>query len=142
MVLQRTYGAILNVILVGMVTSLFLVGCGYRPPEPEIKVVTKVEKTVVPVVERPKPVNLTDTRIYVVNEDNFESFKEEFKELNGDLAFVALSIRDYENLALNVAELRRYINQQTKIILYYEEAVTDNGDKDESENRTKNGQSE
>lgn len=100
-----------------------------------------MEKTVVPVVERPKPVNLIDTRIYVVNEDNFESFKEEFKELNGDLAFVALSIRDYENLALNVAELRRYINQQTKIILYYEEAVTDNGDKDESENRTTNGQS-
>jgi hypothetical protein len=32
-------------------------------------------------------------------------------------------MRDYENLALNVAELRRYINQQTEIIVYYEEAV-------------------
>lgn len=94
-------------------------------------------------MERPKPVNLIDTRIYVVNEDNFESFKEEFKELNGDLAFVALSIRDYENLALNVAELRRYINQQTKIILYYEKAVTDDdGEQDESSSSTENGPSE
>ena len=94
-------------------------------------------------VERPKPVNLIDTRIYVVNEDNFESFRQEFISLNGDLAFVALSIRDYENLALNVAELRRYLNQQTKIILYYEEAVTDNGDRgNESANSQSNGQSE
>jgi hypothetical protein len=39
------------------------------------------------------------------------------------LAFVALSVKDYENLALNVAELRRFINQQKEIIIYYEEAM-------------------
>jgi len=33
-------------------------------------------------------------------------------------------MRDYENLALNIAELRRYINQQNEVIIYYEEAVT------------------
>jgi|TARA_Y100000033_G_scaffold20475_1_gene19274 hypothetical protein len=49
----------------------------------------------------------------------------EFTEENGELAFVALSMKDYENLALNVAELRRYINQQKNIIIYYEEAVTE-----------------
>jgi len=32
-------------------------------------------------------------------------------------------MQDYENLALNIAELRRYINQQIEIIVYYEEAV-------------------
>jgi len=32
-------------------------------------------------------------------------------------------MRDYENLALNVAELRRYINQQTQVIIYYEDAM-------------------
>tara|TARA_B110000977_G_scaffold199766_1_gene288138 strand:- start:809 stop:955 length:147 start_codon:yes stop_codon:yes gene_type:complete len=39
------------------------------------------------------------------------------------LAFVALSVKDYENLALNVAELRRFINQQKEIIIYYEKAM-------------------
>lgn len=49
----------------------------------------------------------------------------EFKETHGDVAYVALSMRDYENLALNVAELRRFINQQTQVIIYYEDAVSD-----------------
>jgi hypothetical protein len=34
-------------------------------------------------------------------------------------------MRDYENLALNMAEINRYIGQQKNIIIYYEEAVTD-----------------
>ena len=87
-----------------------------------------MEKTQVPTVARPKPVQLTDVRVYVVNEQELDSFIQEFKGRHGDLAFVALSMRDYENLALNVAELRRYINQQTQIILYYEQAVDSNKD--------------
>jgi hypothetical protein len=75
-------------------------------------------------VSRPKPVQLTDTKIYVVNGDNLENFIAEFKETHGEVAYVALSMKDYENLALNVAELRRFINQQTQVIIYYEEAVT------------------
>ena len=35
------------------------------------------------------------------------------------------SMKDYENLALNVAEIKRYLNQQREIILYYEKAVTE-----------------
>jgi len=82
-----------------------------------------VEKTQVPTVARPKPVQLIDTRIYVVNKDNLEEFIAEFTAENGELAFVALAIKDYENLALNIAELRRYINQQNEVIVYYETAV-------------------
>lgn len=77
-----------------------------------------------PTVARPKPINLTDTRLYVVNQDNLEEFLKEFEEVNGNRAFVAFSVKDYENLSLNIAELRRYIKQQGEIILYYEEAVT------------------
>jgi hypothetical protein len=79
----------------------------------------------IPTVPHPKPVQLIDTRIYVVNEENLNEFLEEFEKTNGNLAFVALSIKDYENLALNIGELRRFINQQKEIIIYYEKAVTD-----------------
>lgn len=82
-----------------------------------------MQKITVPLVTRPKPVQLNDVKIYVVNEANFEDFIKRFKEENGQVAYVAFSMRDYENLALNVAELRRYINQQTEVIVYYEEAV-------------------
>ena len=58
---------------------------------------------------------------------------EEFTAEHGELAYVVLSMKTYENLALNVAELRSYIEQQTEIIVYYEGAVKP----DDSSNTTK-----
>ena len=54
---------------------------------------------------------------------------EEFTAEHGELAYVVLSMKDYENLAINIADLRRYLEQQTEIIVYYENAVkADNPD--------------
>jgi hypothetical protein len=125
MVPQLNYGVSLKPLLAVMVVLLFLTGCStFR--EPEIKVVTQIEKTTVPIVARPKPINLVDTRVYVVTKDNYESFVKEFTEEHGELAYVVLSMKDYENLAINIADLRRYIEQQTEIIVYYENAVKPN----------------
>ena len=85
-----------------------------------------MEKTQVPTVSRPKPVQLNDVRVYVVTERELKEFISEFKQRHGELAFVALSMRDYENLALNIAEMRRFLKQQTEIIVYYEDAVDPN----------------
>ena len=87
-----------------------------------------MEKVQIPTVARPKPLQLNDTRVFVVTKDNFEEFRKEFTELYGDLAFVALSMKDYENLALNIADIKRYLEQQKEIILYYEKAVTEKKD--------------
>jgi hypothetical protein len=130
MVHQQNYGVVSWKSLAVMASVLILSGCsGFRMPEPEIKVVTKVEKVQIPTVARPKPLQLSDTRVFVVTKDNFEAFEKEFTELYGDLAFVALSMRDYENLALNISDLRRFLNQQNEIIVYYEKAVTDTEEK-------------
>ena len=91
-----------------------------------------MEKVQIPTVALPKPLQLSDTRVFVVTKDNFEEFEKEFTELYGDLAFVALSMKDYENLALNISELKRYINQQGEIIVYYEKAVTEKPDGNEN----------
>ena len=112
----------------GMISSLLLAtlllsSCSSFQAEPEIKIVTQIEKTTVPIVPRPKPVQLNDIKIHVVNQDNFEEFLEEFRAKNGGDARIVISIKDYENLSLNFAELRRYIEQQKEIIVYYEEAV-------------------
>lgn len=96
---------------------------------------TQIEKVTVPIVARPKPINLSDTQVYVVNEGNLEQFIADFKEQNGDLAFVALSIDTYENLAINISELRRFINQQKEIIVYYEKAMKP--DEKQSSDKTK-----
>ena len=113
----------------GKISSLLLVilllsSCSSFRADPEIKVVTKIEKTVVPIVPMPKPVQMNDIKIYVVSpEENFEEFKKEFEAKNGGDAYIAISIKDYENLSKNFAELRRYIEQQKAIIVYYENAV-------------------
>lgn len=122
----QNYGVRSSRTLAVLAILLFLPGCSallFGKAEPEVKVVTQVQKTTVPTVARPKPINLTDTRLYVVNNDNLEEFLKEFEEVNGNRAFIAFSVKDYENLSLNIAELRRYIKQQGEIIIYYEEAV-------------------
>lgn len=53
-----------------------------------------------------------------------EEFLEKFEEESGGVpVFFAISVPDYENMSLNVAELRRYINQQKSLIIYYEDSI-------------------
>ena len=98
-------------------------GCSSLRPEPQIVTVTNTVKTVIPTVNRPKQVQLNDIKIYVVSAENYEEFRKNFEAKNGADAYIAISVKDYENLSLNFAELRRYIEQQKEIIVYYENAV-------------------
>ena len=122
MVPQLNYGVSLKTLLVVTGTLLFLTGCSLIP-EQEVKIVTQIEKTTVPIVARPKPVDLVDTRVYVVTKENYDAFVKEFTEEHGELAYVVLSMKDYENLALNIADLRRFLEQQNEVIVYYENAL-------------------
>lgn len=101
--------------------------------KPEEVVVTQVEYVdrVIPVQPRPKPVSLYDIEFYAVTDENLEEFLERFEKENGDVVFFAISVPDYENIALNMGELRRFIQSQTAIIVYYEENANPN--KEESE---------
>ena len=77
----------------------------------------------IPVQNRPRPVSLNDIHFYVVTEDTFEEFRQRFVAENGDLLFYALSVRDYETLALNMVEIKRFLEQQKQIIIFYEKAI-------------------
>ena len=116
----RNYLTISSLLLL----TLLLSSCGYlRKPEKEIVVQTVEVQKVIPVQPRPKPVDMTDVKFYVVTEENYEEFKEKFMKTNNDFVFYVVSVHDYENLALNMSELFRYIKQQKEIVVYYEEAV-------------------
>ena len=116
----RNYLTISSLLLL----TLLLSSCGFiRKPEKEIVVQTVEVQKVIPVQPRPKPVDMTDVKFYVVTEENYEEFKEKFMKTNNDFVFYVVSVHDYENLALNMSELFRYIKQQKEIVIYYEEAV-------------------
>lgn len=115
---QLRYLLILSLILLSSSCSLI-----NRQPEPEIITVTKVVTPVIPTVERPKQLDMSDVDWYVVTERNMDEFLEKFEKDNGDIVFMAISVRGYENISLNLADLRRYILQQKEIIVYYEDSV-------------------
>lgn len=50
------------------------------------------------------------------------------KQHGGDIVFVAMSVEDYELMAYNTQELKRYINQLGEVIVYYRN-VTVNDEK-------------
>ena len=105
-------------------TLLLSSGCSYfKNPLKQIEIKTVEVERVIPTQNRPRPVDLNDIYFYVVTEQNFEEFKNRFVKENGDLVGYVLSVRDYETLALNMADIRRYIQQQKEIIIYYEKAV-------------------
>ena len=117
---QRNYLTISSLLLL----TLLLSSCGYlRKPEKEIVVQTVEVQKVIPVQPQPKPIDMTDVKFYVVTEENYDEFKEKFMKRNNDFVFYVVSVHDYENLALNMSELYRYIKQQKEIVIYYEEAV-------------------
>lgn len=106
--------------------ALLLSSCGVvRKPEPEIITITETVPVVIPKATPPKDMRLEKIRIYVVSEEeNIDEFKENFRKIHGEIVFVAISIKDYENMSLNIAEMKRYIDQQKQVILYYESALT------------------
>ena len=118
---QIKFGMTLSLLL----ATLLLSGCAsFWKPEKEIVVQPKIVERNIPTVPHPKQVRLNDVKIYVVSpEVNYDEFMEEFTKKNGADSYIAISVKDYENLSKNFAELRRYIDQQKRIILYYEEAV-------------------
>ena len=124
-----------KILLVSL--SLLLLSSCTKAPEPTIVTVPEIIEKDIPIVERPKGLSLTSPYFHVVTAENIDEFIEKFKKSNGsELVFYAVSVRDYENLSLNLAELRRYIEQQQAIIVYYETAIEGDDDviQDESDN--------
>ena len=99
-------------------------GCSLVQREKEVIVQTVEVEKQIPLQLQPKPLQFNDAYWHVVTEANFDEFIEKFKKENGNAwVFYAISVRSYESMALNMAELKRYIEQQKQIIIYYEEAV-------------------
>lgn len=107
-------------------SPLLLMGClGNRAPEAEVVLQTEYQKQNIPIQERPKAVDFPPVDWYVVTEENLEEKLAELEQKTGNKVFFAITPKGYENLAIGIAEMRRYIKQSQSIIVYYEEALTD-----------------
>ena len=105
---------------------LLLMGClGSRAPEAEVVLQTEYAKQNIPIQERPKAVQFPPVDWYVVTEDNLEEKLAELEQKTGNVDFFAITPKGYENLALGIAEMRRYIKDTQAIIGYYEDALAE-----------------
>ena len=113
--------------------SLLLSSCSWKP---EKQIVTQAEVYVptINIVNKPEPIKLRNADIIVITEKNLEEVIQRVKDMQGSFVVYALDPKSFESLAINMEEIKLYIEQQNKIILYYEKAVT-NEEKDRTKSR-------
>lgn len=108
----------------------FLSGCSFMKsdplptPEPVIKTVTEYKTLEIYQPQLPKRIDLQEVEFFVVTEKNLEEQIARISKMQGGTFVVfGLTPQDYENMAYNLQELRRYIRQQKEIIIYYRDAT-------------------
>lgn len=102
---------------------LTLTACSARTVEPTVVTKTEYVEQNIPIQSRPSKVEFGPVDWFVITQDNLEEKLAEIESQSGSVVFFAVSAKGYENLALGIGELRRYINEQKAIIVYYEDAI-------------------
>ena len=77
--------------------------------EPQVVIQTEYQKQNVPIQQRPKAVEFPPVDWFVITEDNLEEKLAEIDNKTGNIVLFAITPKGYENLALGIAELRRYV---------------------------------
>ena len=123
--------------LVTLVVLLMISACSSFREKEIVTVPTVVEKVEIPaptiqIVNRPDPVKMKDADIVVVTENNLEDVINRIKGTQGEFVLYAMTASSFEALALNFEQIKRFIEEQNQIIIYYEKAVTPKESKGEN----------
>ena len=102
---------------------LLLSSCSWKP-EKEVVTVEKVITPTIAIAQKPKPIKMLDAKIVVITEKNLQEVIKKVKAGQGQFVIYGLDPESFKNLALNFEQIKRYIEQQNEVILYYEKAVT------------------
>ena len=98
-----------------MVSSCSLLGSKTK----QIEIMAKpIERTIVQPV-MPREIDLKEPTWFVVTPDNFEEFQARIIEQEKELVFLAMTVPDYEVMAYNMQELKRYITELKDVVVYY-----------------------
>ena len=117
---QNTYSKTLKSLVILLIVSMTVSSCSLLGGKTkQIEVMAKpIERTIVQPV-MPREIDLKEPMWYAVTEANLEQFVTDIKEEHGDVVFLAMSIPDYEVMAYNMQELKRYITELKEVVVYY-----------------------
>ena len=107
---------------------LVVTACSRTPIKEVVTVPTvvetpEIEAPTINIVRRPDPVTMKDADIVVVTESNLEDVIKRIKDTQGEFVLYAMTASSFEALALNLEQIKRFIEEQNEVILYYEKAV-------------------
>ena len=108
-----------------LISTLLMTGCSLLPKPPqEVKIITKpVERQIAqPVL--PRAIDLKEPYWYVVSNENLEEFLSNIEKESGTMVFFAMSVPDYELMAYNMQEIKRYVREMKEVIVYYKKVTT------------------
>ena len=98
--------------------------CSLIPSKQQVEVISKpIERTIVQPI-MPREIDLKDPHWYVVSSKHLDEFLEQIEKDQGQVVFVAMSISDYELMAYNMQELKRYMNEVKEVVVYYRKVTT------------------
>jgi len=99
-------------------------------PSKEIEITAKpIDRTIVQPV-MPREIDLKEPLWIVVTPNNWEAQLDMIEKQEGELIFVAMTIPDYEVMAYNMQELKRYITELKDVVVYYREVTIKQPDKE------------
>ena len=112
-----------KLIILLPVLALFLVGCAGKKVQPESKVVIQkvIEKKLPLNIANPEPLNLDHVEWVIVTRENIDEVWAQIEGDNEGVALFALRHGDYEQLALNIVEIRKLIGEYVIILKQYKE---------------------
>ena len=112
-----------KLIILLPVLALFLVGCAGKAVQPESKVVIQkvIEKKLPLNIANPEPLNLDHVEWVIVTRENIDEVWAQIEGDNEGVALFALRHGDYEQLAMNIVEIRKLIGEYVIILKQYKE---------------------
>jgi len=123
----------MNKLVIFLVPLVILLSSCSSKPEKEIVTVETIVKPTIAIAQRPRPVEFDELKVKVITEANVQEVIQEMKDNQGQFLVYALDPVTFKNLAIGIEEIKRYIEQQNDIIVYYEKAVTDEPETQEGE---------
>ena len=98
--------------------------CSLIPSRQQVDIITKpIERIIVQPV-MPREIDLKEPHWYVVSGKNLDEFLKTVEKDQGNVVFFAMSVPDYELMAYNMQELKRYINELQEVVVYYRTVTT------------------
>ena len=100
-------------------------------PTKEIQVTAKpMDRTIVQPV-MPREIDLKEVRWLTITPENYEQQFAVIENQEGELVFLAMTVPDYEVMAYNMQELKRYITELKDVVVYYRKVTTKQEQEDE-----------